>query len=119
MKLSRIIILCCIGFIIGCTKMDDIEPIPQPKPVVDVFSVSESSISDGQEIMFKLSSDSTYILKLVDRNTKQTISKEKIVGKIGENKLKIYTKSIQNRYLYLVLENVNRVEIKKTSINLN
>ena len=118
MKWIKIIILCCVAFIIGCTKME-IEPMPQPKPVVDVFSVSESTIADGQEIMFKLTSDSTYILKLVDKATNQTISKERIIGKVGENKLKIYTKSIQNRYLYLVLENVNKVEIKKTTINLN
>lgn len=118
MKWTKIILLCCVGFIISCTKME-IEPMPQPKPMVDVFSVSESSVSDEQEIMFNLTSDSAYILKLVDRTTNQTISKEKIIGKIGENKLKIYTKSIQNRYLYLVLENVNKVEIKKTSINLN
>ena len=118
MKWTKIIIFCCVAFIIGCTKME-IEPMPQPKPVVDVFSVSESSITDGQEVMFKLTSDSTYILKLVDKTTNQTISKERIIGKVGENKLKIYTKSIQNRYLYLVLENVNKVEIKKTTINLN
>lgn len=118
MKWIKIIIFCCVAFIIGCTKME-IEPMPQPKPVVDIFSVSESSISDGEEIMFKLTSDSTYILKLIDKTTNQTISKERIIGKVGENKLKIYTKSIQNRYLYLVLENVNKVEIKKTTINLN
>ena len=115
MKWSKIIILCCIGFIISCTKME-IEPIPQPKPVVDVFSVSESSVSDGDEIMFKLSSDGIYILKLVDKNTNQTLSKEKIVGKIGENKIRIYIKSLQSKYLYLILEDINKKEINKTTI---
>ena len=97
----------------------EIEPIPQPKPVVDIFSVSESSITDGQEIMFKLTSDSTYILKLVDKSTNQVISKEKITGKVGENKIILYTKSIQSKYLYLVLEGINKNQINKTTIILN
>lgn len=118
MKCIKNIILCCVTFIIGCTKIE-IEPVPQTKPVVDIFSVSESYVTDGQEIMFKLTSDSTYTIKLVDRVTNQIVSKEKIIGKIGDNKLKIYTKSLQTKYLYLVLENVNKTELKKTSINLN
>ena len=118
MKWIKFIILFCVGFIISCTKME-IEPIPQPKPVVDVFSVSESSVSDGQEIMFKLTSDSTYILKLVDKSTNQVISKEKITGKVGENKIILYTKSIQSKYLYLVLEGINKNQINKTTIILN
>jgi AAA+ superfamily predicted ATPase len=118
MKWSKIIILCCVGFIISCTKME-IEPMPQPKPVVDIFSVSESSVKDGDEIMFKLDISEIYIIKLVDVQTNQVISKEKITGKIGENKIKVYTKSIQSRYLYLVLEDVYKKEIKKTKININ
>lgn len=117
MKWTKIILLCCVGFIISCTKME-IEPMPQPKPMVDVFSVSESSVSDGQEIMFKLTSDSTYILKLVDKVTNQTISKEKIIGKIGENKINIYTNSLQSKYLYLYLVNENNQQIKKTLITV-
>ena len=115
MKWSKIIILCCVVFIISCTK-DEIVPIPQPKPNVDIFTQSETSISNGSEIMFKLSSDSTYILKLVDKSTNQVVSKEKIVGKIGENKLNIYTNSLQTPYLYLVLEDNTKREIKKTTV---
>jgi len=46
------------------------------------------------------------------------VSKEKIFGKIGDNKIKIYTKTLQSKYLYLVLENVNRKELKKTTLIL-
>ena len=114
MKWSKIIISCCVVFIISCTK-EEIVPIP-PKVNTDIFSVSETSISNGDTIMFKLTSDSTYILKLVDKTTNQVISKEKIVGKIGENKLNIYTNSIQSQYLYLILEDVTKKEIRKTTI---
>lgn len=105
-------------FMISCYK-EEINPIPQPKPIVDVFSVSEYSVSDGDEIMFKLDTEAEYILKLVDKQTNQVISKEKIKGKLGENKIKIYTKSLQSKYLYLVLENVERKELNKTNLTIN
>lgn len=112
-------LLCCyVMFSVSCTK-EEIIPSPQAKTTVDIFTKSESSITNGDEIMFKLPSDSTYILKLVDKNTNQVISKEKIQGKIGENKMTIYTKSIQSKYLYLVLEGNNKNEINKTTIILN
>jgi hypothetical protein len=103
---------------ISCHK-EEILPVTPPIARVDVFTQSDNSVSNGDEIMFKLTSDSTYILKLVDKATNQVISKEKIVGKIGENKLNIYTKSIQSKYLYLILESIDKKEIKKTTININ
>lgn len=118
MKWSKIIILCCVVFMTSCYK-DEIEPMPQPKPLVDIFTQSESSVSDGDEIMFKLDTEAEYILKLVDKQTNQVISKEKIKGKLGENKIKIYTKSLQSKYLYLVLENVEKKELNKTNIIIN
>lgn len=118
MKWSKIIILCCVVFIISCTK-EEIVPIPQPKPNVDIFTQSEVSISNGDSIMFKLTSDSTHILKLIDVTTNQVISKEKIMGKIGENKIKIYTKSVPSKYLYIVLEDINKNQKGKTKLTLN
>ena len=118
MKWIKFIILCCVVFMISCHK-EEIVPIPQPKASVDIFTQSESSVPNGDEIMFKLTSDSTYILKLVDKTTNQVISKEKILGKIGENKLKIYTKTIESKYLYLVLESANKQQISKTILILN
>lgn len=105
-------------FITSCYK-EDINPMPQPKPIVDIFTKSETSISNGEEIMFKLNVNDVYIIKLVDTQTNQVMSKEKITGKIGENKLRVYTKSLQSQYLYLVLEDVYKKEIKKTKININ
>jgi len=102
----------------SCYK-EDLLPVPQPKPVVDIFTQSEASISDGDEIMFKLVADGDYILKLVDKSTNQTISKEKINGKLGENKIKIYTKTLQSKYLYLVLVDVDKKEINKTNLIIN
>lgn len=118
MKWGKIIILCCVVFIISCHK-EEINPAPPPKTVVDIFTQAETSISDGDEIMFKLTSDSTYIIKLVDQTTAQIISKEKIIGKIGENKIKIYTKSLPSKYLYIVLEDNNKIQKGKTKLTIN
>ena len=115
MKWIKIILLCCIGFMVSCTKME-IDPAPQPKIDVDIFSLKELPVSDGEEVMFKLTSDSLYVLKLVDVQTNQVLSKEKIKGIIGPNKIKIYTKSLPSKYLYLVLEDGNKKEINKTTI---
>lgn len=114
-NLIKLLMLVFVIFMFGCTKLD-IEPAPQPKTLVDVFSVAESQVSDGEEIMFKLASDSLYTIKLVDKTTGQVLSKEKIKGIIGANKIKIYTKSLPSKYLYLVLENGNKKEMNKTTI---
>lgn len=102
-------------FMVSCHK-EDILPTPPKKPEIDVFTVTENEVSDGEEVMFKLTSDSTYTLKLVDKANGQVLSKEKIKGIIGANKIKIYTKSLPAKYLYLVLEDGNKKEITKTTI---
>ena len=107
------IILISLILLVGCTKME-IEPTP---PVVkNIFSVSESRVADGQSIYFDLPSNGVYTLTLIDKETGQVISRERFTGKFGENIKKIYTNSIQSQYLYLLLENVTKTEIGKTTI---
>ena len=45
MKRIGIILICFMVFITSCYK-EDINPIPPPKPIVDIFTQSEASISD-------------------------------------------------------------------------
>lgn len=99
--------------IISCTKME-IEPMPMP--VEKIFNVSESSVVNGQSIHFDLPSVGTYTLTLVDKESGNVISREKFTGQSGENIKKIYTNSLQNRYLYLLLEDVTKTQIGKTLI---
>ncbi len=117
MKWYKLIILSCV-WLTSCYK-EEILPINPETKILDVFATNESKISDGQEVMFKSELATTYIIKLIDVSTNQVVSKEKITGKIGENNLKIYTKSIQSKYLYLVLEDGNKKEINKTKLILN
>jgi hypothetical protein len=113
MKWTKIIILCCIGFMVSCTKME-IEPTPPP--VQKIFSVKESRVTDGQSIHFDLPTDGVYTLTLIDKESGQVVGRERFTGKVGENIKKIYTNSLQSRYLYLLLEDVTKTEIGKTTI---
>lgn len=114
MNWIKIVILCCIVGIISCKK---IEIIPtQPPTTQNIFNVSESKVVDGQDIYFNLPTNGLYTLTLIDKETNQVISRERFNGKIGENIKKIYTNSIQFQYLYLLLEDVTKTEIGKTTI---
>jgi hypothetical protein len=114
MKWIKIIILGCMGFIISCKKIE-IEPTPPPT-TQNIFSVKESRVVDGQNIHFQLPTTGIYTLTLIDKEANQVISRERFNGKNGENIKKIYTNSLQSRYLYMLLEDVTKTEIGKTTI---
>lgn len=103
-------------FITSCYK-EEIEPIP--KPVEDIFVATDVDVFNGQDVSFLLENGGIYILKLVDVESNQVLSKEKINLLSGKNNIKIYTKSIPNKYLYLVLEDLEKKEIKRTRIKIN
>jgi hypothetical protein len=110
------IILIPIFLLLGCTKID----VPTPvAPIEKIFNVGESKVTNGQSIYFELPSAGTYMLSLIDINTNQVISREKFIGQNGENVKKIYTNSLPKGYLYLVLEDVGKNELKKTKIIIN
>jgi hypothetical protein len=100
----------------GCTKME-IEPTPPP--VEKIFTVGESTITNGQSIYFDLPSAGVYTLTLMDIETGQVVSREKFTGQSGENVKKIYIKSIMSKYLYLILASEDKTEISKTKLTLN
>jgi hypothetical protein len=99
----------------ACKK---VEVQPQPPTVQDIFSVTESTMSNGGDIYFDLKAAGTYTLTMLDE-TQNVITRERINGKVGQNKLKIYTSSLPVKYLYLVLEDQSRTQIGKTAIKIN
>jgi hypothetical protein len=110
------ILLISLVLFWGCNKVD----IPTPNPPVEkIFNVGESRVTNGQSIYFDLPSAGTFMLSLIDINTNQVISREKFIGQNGENVKKIYTNSLPKGYLYLVLEDVGRNQLKKTKIIIN
>ena len=108
------VLLILVVLLSGCTKME-IEPTPPPA-VQKIFSVKESRVTDGQSIHFDLPSNGVYTLTLIDKESGQVVSREKFNGKVGENIKKIYTNSIQNQYLYMLLQDVIGKEVGRTTI---
>ena len=110
------IILISLILLAGCSKPD----LPTPTmPVEKIFDVGESKVLNGQSIHFDLPSAGTYTLTLMDKESGQVISRERFIGQYGESVKKIYTKSISVKYLYLILEDVTKKEISKTTIIIN
>ena len=98
----------------GCTKPE--LPTPQVLSKDKIFSVTESSVTDGQTIFFDLPLDGVYMLTLIDKENEQVVGRERFNGKKGENIKKIYTKNISGKYLYLLLEDNDKRELGKTTI---
>jgi hypothetical protein len=90
--------------------------MPTPQPVVNIFSVKESNVENGQEIQFELPKNGVYTLTLGDSVNNQVLTRERFIGQIGQNKKKIYTKSLSVKYLYLLLEDENKSKVGKTII---
>lgn len=110
------ILFALVVLLWGCTKVDIPTPVP---PVEKIFNVGESNVTNGQSIFFDLSSNTIHYLTLIDKNSGQVISREKFIGQNGENEKKIYTNSLPKGYLYLILEDVDKKELKKTTIIVN
>jgi len=110
--MKRIILISLI-LLVGCTKPELPTPI---MPIEKIFSVKESRVVNGQSIYFDLPSTGVYTLTLIDKESGHVVSRERFAGQSGENIKKIYTNSIQSQYLYLLLEDVTKKEIGKTTI---
>jgi hypothetical protein len=107
------IIFILILSLVACRKT---QIMPTPQPVPNIFSVKESSVENGQEIQFELPKNGVYTLTLGDSVNNQVLTRERFIGQIGQNKKKIYTKSLSVKYLYLLLEDENKSKVGKTII---
>ena len=100
--------------LVGCRKVAPV--IVTPVVTTNIFSNAENTIENGQEIQFDLSKNGAYTLTIGDSTTNQVLTRERFNGQIGINKKKIYTKGLQSKYLYLLLEDVTKTKIGKTTI---
>ena len=95
-----------------CTTSENFEPVATPPPTI--FTATENKVTNQSSLIFDLEKEGIYTLTLLDGN--QVISREKIVGKTGRNTLKLYTRTLQSKYLYLVLQDGNNNQIGKTTL---
>jgi hypothetical protein len=99
--------------IISCQNENIVEP-----QIIDIFKVEQSALSNKSEISFNVQKEGIYIVTMVDKNTNQVLSREKIKCIIGKNKIKVYTKTIPSQYLYLTLEDSFDNQLGKTTITI-
>ena len=100
--------------LISCKKVEI-----QPTPNKDIFTNTQNVLSDNSDLVFKLDTAGIYVFKLSDKNTGQVLTKERFIGKTGENTIKIYTRSLTSKYLYLTLSDGRNTLLKETTIIIN
>ena len=114
---KKLIYILPLLFVFGCTQ-DPFEEIYTYEPNVDIFEVSNTVVRDGDEININLSEAGEYKLSLIDEFTNITYTNEIFDGKVGDNKLNIYTKALpKGSYNLLVKDTKNNI-IKQTTIKL-
>jgi signal peptidase I len=112
--MKKILFILLLIFISACRKVDLPEPVIPTN--TDIFSVKQTEVVDGQIITFNLKTEGVYTLTIGDEATNQVVTRERFTGKVGENKLTLYTKSLPTSYLYLLLEDGNKTQVGKTTI---
>ena len=114
----KIILLCCVVFIVSCKKIEPTLPTVSSNNK-EFFSVSENTVKNGDIMNFTLTTVGTYTITMIDTVQNQVVSRERFTSKIGINSLKIYTNSLPTKYLSIVLKDVNNNQIGKTKIIIN
>ena len=117
MKRIKIILLCCLVFIISCKKTVPFTPVSPTN--VEFFSLSENKIKNGDVININLTTGGVYTLTMIDTVQNQVVSREKFIGKVGLNSLKIFTNTLPTKNLSVVLKDQNNNQIGKTRIIIN
>lgn len=115
MKIVKTIFLLFILTIISCKKRINV-PDTTNENKNDIFKNEQVTVTNGQNLQFYLDNRGQYTLTLFDSVQNQVVSREKINGVSGTNNFKIYTKSLQTNYLYLILRDSINNQIGKTTI---
>lgn len=115
MKKIFYIIVLLVSF--SCT--DDTFEILEPiNNTVDIFEVQSTVVNDGDEININLVSEGEFKISLVDEFTNITHTNEIFYGRVGDNKLNIYTKALPKGSYKLLVKDVKDNIIKQTTIKL-
>ena len=102
---------------VSCTKVLN-APVQLKPSTVNFFDNQMNTISNGDSINFTLQTGGQYSLTMIDTIQNQVVSREKFIGKIGSNTLNIYTKTLNQTYLTVVLTDNNNNQINKTKITI-
>lgn len=96
---KSIIFILLILFSCQKDELQIVEPYPQYNMV---FEETESKVTDGIEISFKIQSENEHLLYILKNNS--VLTKEKFTPTIGVNTRVIYTNTLPKEKLILVLK---------------
>ena len=115
MKKIFYIIVLLVSFSCTDDTFEILEPINNS---VDIFEVQSTVVNDGDEININLVSEGEFKISLVDEFTNITHTNEIFYGKVGDNKLNIYTRALPKGSYKLLIKDVKDNIIKQTTIKL-
>ena len=115
MKKVFYVLLIFVAFSCTDDSFEILEPINNS---VDIFEVQSTVVNDGDEININLSSEGEFKISLIDEFTNITYTNEIFNGKVGDNKLNIYTKALPKGSYKLLIKDVKDNIIKQTTIKL-
>jgi hypothetical protein len=104
-------------FLFSCKKVF-VAPVEVKTNSTEFFTNPVNDVSNGDPINFSLQKSGYYTLTMIDTVQNQVVTREKFAGKIGSNTLNIYTKTITQTYLSVILTDDNNNQVGKTKITI-
>lgn len=114
--MKKLVLILVIALAVSCKEPEIVTPTLPGVDNSDVFNNKRSIVVNAQQIKFKLPASGPYTLTVIDSISNQVVTREKLVGKLGENKIKLYTNMLPKGDLILVLQDVNKGQLGRTLI---
>lgn len=120
--MKKLISILALFLVLGCTQdeefivIDENQEVPEALFIEGLVGIklSSSIVSDRVAMNIKLPSDGAYRVKIRHSMTNELISQEKLIGKEGDNILKVYVNTLENSSYKLELTKENHIVVGVT-----
>lgn len=120
--MKKLISILALFLVLGCTQDEEFIVIDENQEVLEALFIeglvgiklSSSIVSDRVAMNIKLPSDGAYRVKIRHSMTNELISQEKLIGKEGDNILKVYVNTLENSSYKLELTKENHIVVGVT-----
>jgi hypothetical protein len=120
--MKKLISILALFLVLGCAQdekfivIDENQEVPEALFIEGLVGIklSSSIVSDRIAMNIKLPSDGAYRVKIRHSMTNELISQEKLIGKEGDNILKVYVNTLENSSYKLELTKENHIVVGVT-----
>jgi len=120
--MKKLISILALFLVLGCAQdekfivIDENQEVPEALFIEGLVGIklSSSIVSDIIAMNIKLPSDGAYRVKIRHSMTNELISQEKLIGKEGDNILKVYVNTLENSSYKLELTKENHIVVGVT-----